>query len=74
MNFYEKAYNQRLYNRGALFSYIAGYMYFINTPESLASSDNNWYKRYLNTNKVDKKAGKNVKLDNLKPNNIALNY
>ena len=73
MNFYEKARNQRLHNRGALLSYTAGYVCFMNTPGSSTNSDDNWYERYLNTNQVDRKAMNNVKSDDLELNSIALN-
>ena len=73
-NFYEKAHDQRLHNRGAFFSYTAGYVCFMNTLESSTNSDNNWYKRYLNANQVDRKAVNDVKSDNLELNSIALNH
>lgn len=74
MNFYKKACNQQLHNKVALFSYTIGYMYFINIPESLANSNNNWYKYYLNTNQIDKKTVNNIKSDDLKLDSIALNH
>lgn len=40
-NFYEKLFDQRLHKKAALISYIVGYVYFINTPESSNSSTDN---------------------------------
>lgn len=74
MNFYEKARDQRLHNRGALLSYTTGYVCFMNTPESSTNSDNNWYERYLNADQVDREAVNDVKSDDLKLNSIALNH
>lgn len=74
INFYEKAHDQRLHIREALLSYTAGYMYFMNIPRSLANSDNNWFKCYLNDNQIDKKALNDVKSDNFKLDSIVLNH
>lgn len=74
MNFYEKSRNQRLHNKATLISYTAGYLCFMNTPGSSDSSTDNWYKRYLSSNQVDRKAMKLLTNEDLVVNNIAISH
>lgn len=58
-----------MHNNAAFISYTTGYIYFINIPSNFVDSDDNWYKRYLNANQVDREAvntleDKDLELDN----------
>ena len=56
MNFQENACNQQIFNRGELFSYIADFLCFIKTLESLKNLCNTWKKRYFNFTEIDRSA------------------
>lgn len=74
INFYKKAKDQQLHNKAAFINYITGYIYFMNILSSVFDSDNNWYKWYLNTDQVNKKAINALKDKNLKLDKFVLDY
>ena len=57
-----------------LMTTLLHYMYLMNTLESSANSDNNWYVCYLNTNQIDRKAVNDIKSNNFELDSIALNH
>lgn len=47
INFYENVYDQRIFNRNALISYIARYIYFMNPWNGIKNVNNSWKNQYI---------------------------
>ena len=50
MNFYQNVYNQKIYNRSSLVSYITGYICFMKTANSMEDQINSWKDKYIDSN------------------------
>ena len=55
MNFYENVHDQKIYNYSSLISYIAGYICFIKTSNSIKNPTNSWKNNYIDSSQVDKR-------------------
>lgn len=67
INVYEYARNQRIHNWRALLNYIAGYICFIKTPESMDDSNDTWAEWYIDHDQIDRKLVNKLSSDKFEP-------